>query len=119
MLVNLRIEAGSEPLEEETCILLFQAVRELLLNVVQHAHTDWATVWMIRTGSCVRVEVSDHGDGFDPSSLANRTASRSGLGLFSIRERLELIGGHLEIESAPGHGSRFVLVAPQQPMVRD
>jgi two-component system sensor histidine kinase DegS len=57
--------------------------------------------------------VSDQGVGFDPGmNLAPSRDFGSGYGLFSIRERLELIGGQFEIESAPGKGSRFVLSVP-------
>ena len=48
----------------------------------------------------------------DPAGLKLAGETGGGFGLFSICERLDLIGGKLEIQSAPGHGSRFVLTAP-------
>src|SRR5262249_41231040 len=60
------------------------------------------------------ITVSDQGIGFDPATLVNRAkAGQLGWGLFSIEERLTLLGGRFEIESAPGQGSRFRLVAPR------
>jgi signal transduction histidine kinase len=56
--------------------------------------------------------VSDEGAGFDPISLPQVGESGAGYGLFSIRERLYLLGGRLEIQSAPGQGSRFIVTMP-------
>ena len=58
--------------------------------------------------------MADRGIGFDPAGLVEREkAGRAGWGLFSIRERLALLGGRLDIESASGQGTRFRLVAPR------
>jgi CheY-like chemotaxis protein len=60
------------------------------------------------------IQVSDDGVGFDPSASLNHTGQhQGGLGLFSIQERLALLGGHLHIQSAPGKGSRFMLTLPR------
>ena len=56
--------------------------------------------------------MSDAGPGFDPSASKQAGDAGGGFGLFGIRERLELLGGRLDIDSAPGKGSRFVLTAP-------
>jgi CheY-like chemotaxis protein len=61
----------------------------------------------------LHITVSDHGVGFDPAVTERAPADQVGWGLFSIRERLTLLGGRFEIESAPGRGSRFVLTAPR------
>jgi two-component system sensor histidine kinase DegS len=64
-------------------------------------------------GEHIRVTVSDAGRGFDPEEMWQRTSSVCAcFGLFSIRERLEMLGGRMEIQSAPLKGSRFTLVAP-------
>ena len=54
----------------------------------------------------------DDGVGFDPAELRGHTNQAGGFGLFSVRERLDLLGGKLEVESEPGKGSRFTLSAP-------
>ena len=57
--------------------------------------------------------MADQGIGFDPAGLVDRAkAGQVGWGLFSIRERMTLLGGRLDIESAPGQGTRFRLIAP-------
>jgi PAS domain S-box-containing protein len=103
------------PLPETTNILLFESVRELLLNAVKHANTDSAGIQLRYTDGMLQLVVSDEGVGFDPETMPTGGESNRGFGLFSIRERLQLIGGRLEIESTPGKGSRFVLSLPLQP----
>jgi signal transduction histidine kinase len=110
--VEVDINGRAEHLSEETRVLLFAATRELLFNVVKHAQVDCARLELSGTpGVEVRIVVSDAGAGFDAPDQEGPVLS-SGFGLFSIRERLELIGGRLEIEAAPGQGTRAVLVVP-------
>lgn len=92
--------------------LLFQAVRELLLNVVKHARVKTASIEVHRKVGQICVVVADQGRGFNPAQIKARKDRISGLGLFSIRDRLELMGGQLEIESVPGAGSRLILTMP-------
>jgi PAS domain S-box-containing protein len=100
------------PLPEDLKVALFEAIRELLFNVVKHAHTQSASVMLQCVDSLLKVTVSDQGIGFDPNALPSVIASGGGFGLFGIRERLELFGGTLEMDSAPGCGSRIVLSVP-------
>ncbi len=104
-------QAGAE--KEELRGVLFQAVRELLFNVVKHGRVQKARVRVSRLpDNQIKIVVSDRGAGFDPARLRAKQGMRGGFGLFSLRERLELLGGRLDVESAPGKGSRFILVAP-------
>lgn len=104
----------------EMRILIFQAVRELLLNVVKHAGVDRASITLSGKGAGrVELVVADQGAGFDSMARAvNGVSSTSptGLGLFSIRERLELMGGGMEIDSRPGGGTRIILAAASPPL---
>jgi PAS domain S-box-containing protein len=100
------------PLTEEMTILLFQATRELLFNVVKHAGVKKAAVRVWRAGQNIHISVVDDGAGFDVPSAEADVGRGGGFGLFAIRERLVLLGGRLEIDSAPGQGSRFSAVAP-------
>lgn len=99
-------------LDDDVCILLFQAVRELLVNVVKHSKAKNVAVSTRRSGSEVQVSVEDDGVGFDTSLASSANHSTNGFGLFSIHQRLGHIGGHLDIESKPGKGTRIILVAP-------
>jgi CheY-like chemotaxis protein len=89
-------------------------VRELLFNVVKHAQVDQVDVDLAReSGDMLRITVTDRGIGFDHAGLVDRAkAGHVGWGLFSIRERLTLLGGRFDIDSAPGRGTRFRLIAP-------
>ncbi len=117
---GLRVEVEADeqvdPPTQEVRILLFQAVRELLLNIIKHAKVDRARIVMHQLGADqIRILVADEGAGFDPSQSRtdpHESQSGSGFGLFSIRERLELLGGWMRIDSQAGQGTRIALTAP-------
>jgi signal transduction histidine kinase len=90
--------------------LVFQIVRELLLNVAKHAKTDRAQLRLTRTDGEVVLEVRDDGCGFDP--VATESAAGQSFGLFHARERLRRVGGELEIASSLGAGSCVTLRVP-------
>jgi two-component system CheB/CheR fusion protein len=105
--------------DEELRVLLFQAVRELLFNVAKHAGTDRATVRLEAHDYGIAIHVIDEGAGFDPDEFDAEGAARqegadsaTGLGLFSVRERIRLIGGRVEVDAAPGEGTHVTIVAP-------
>lgn len=97
---------------EDFRILLFEAVRELLFNVAKHAGVHEARVGLKHRGENFEVTVSDKGKGFDPVKISARPVSKCGLGLYSIGERLDLLGGKLEIEAAQGKGAFFRMTLP-------
>ena len=107
-------DARPKPLDEEVLGFLFQAVRELLWNVVKHARVTEAVVRVERDDAVVRVTVEDRGRGFEPGKRAAPT-EEGGYGLFSIAERIDLLGGKMEIESARRRGTRVTLTAPLEP----
>ncbi len=113
---NLRVETEIDILDvpetEDLTSLLFQAVRELLFNVVKHANTDNARVKVERIEDQIRITVADKGAGFEMAELSPKGTAPGGFGLFSIRERLLLVGGNMEIDSAPGNGCRISLRIP-------
>ncbi len=102
-------------LPEDQAVLLFQSVRELLINSAKHAGTRQADVRLVRNSGDLRIEVRDRGAGFDPAIASAGTPSggiSSKFGLFSIQERMRALGGSLELESAPGKGTTAMLVLP-------
>jgi len=102
----------AEPASEDIRALLFEAVRELLFNIVKHAQIDEATVLVQRTPNDeITITVEDTGSGFDPVAAQERRGG-AGFGLFSIRERFGLVGGRMDIDTAPGRGTRVVLRVP-------
>jgi len=114
---NLRVKAhiddDAAPEREDVRILVFQAARELLFNVVKHAGVDVATVRLTaEDGERLRLVVSDPGRGFDPRGTTWQRPTDGGFGLLSIRERLAALGGSFKIEAKQGKGSKFTIVAP-------
>jgi PAS domain S-box-containing protein len=99
-------------LENNMNVLLFQFVRELLVNVVKHAHAESVNVTIRHNNRSVEIEVEDDGIGFEFPDSEIRSTGNMGFGLFSIRERLDNLGGVFRIFSTPGHGARIVLSVP-------
>jgi CheY-like chemotaxis protein len=102
-------------------MLLFQSVRELLINASKYAGTGEATVEMVEKDSRLEILVRDQGEGFDLAAAAAAAAAegsnaRGGLsskfGLFSIRERMSAIGGWFIVESERGKGTTATLALP-------
>jgi CheY-like chemotaxis protein len=115
---GLKVQLNMEPMDaprfvDDVKTFLFEAVRELLLNVVKHAKTKNATIHLTHQDNrLLQITVSDSGRGFDASATISGDLDVGGLGLFSIRERISLIGGKFDYDSAPGKGARFTMTAP-------
>ena len=111
--VELVAEMDSPPLDESVKTLLFESVREMLLNVVKHAGSKSATVRLFPAADArIGIAVSDRGSGFDAEN-SSEVFHQKGFGLFSIRERLQFIGGTFDIDSSPGKGCRITLSVPR------
>ncbi|MEN6664687.1 MAG: response regulator [Phycisphaerae bacterium] len=115
--VDLETDPDAQPETEDMAVLLFQAVRELLFNVVKHASVTGAAVRLRRIDGQLEITVADAGKGFDPQHALSRAGKTGGLGLLSIRERLDLMGGSMHVRSGAGKGSRFTLLAPVRPAI--
>jgi signal transduction histidine kinase len=111
--LDVSIDGDLDPirLEDQIRFALFRSVRELLINIAKHAATDRARIRFFWLPHAVRLEVKDEGQGFDPSQAEMQSEHR-GYGLFSIRERIENLGGQFHVESAPGAGTRVTLEIP-------
>ena len=91
-------------------VMAFRAVQELLSNARDHAQATQVKVSMDMDDQRVQITVEDNGKGFDVRAAfesSNRT-----IGLPALRERLGLLGGSLEVDSAPGQGTRARIVIP-------
>ncbi|MDH3583107.1 MAG: PAS domain S-box protein, partial [Phycisphaerae bacterium] len=105
----------AKPLNDDLRVFLFQAIRELLLNVAKHARAGRARVAFTRHNSDIRVDIEDDGIGIRPEFLARPQQLRSptpGFGLFNIRERLAHLGGSMMLEYRPQGGTCVSLRAP-------
>jgi signal transduction histidine kinase len=109
--LEVRVESRGDvrSLEHELKVLLFQGVRELLTNTVKHARARLAGVEIVVGANELRVTVGDDGVGLGQS----KATRPNGFGVFHLRERLEYLGGRLEVTSTPGEGTRAVMVIPQ------
>jgi signal transduction histidine kinase len=106
-------------LPEDQAVLLFQSVRELLINASKYAGTGAASVTLEHCDDRLRIHVRDEGAGFDVAAAAAAAATAgtqvggsSKFGLFSIRERMQALGGSFDIQSAPGQGTTATLILP-------
>lgn len=101
-----------KPLSAEMKVTLFQVAREVLINAAKHARPTQVTINVGRRGANFVVEVVDDGIGFDISSATVNTMTRSGFGLFNIRQRMESLGGAVHIDALPGRGTTVTVTAP-------
>jgi signal transduction histidine kinase len=105
-------------LPEDQAVLLFQSVRELLINSSKYAGTGDATVTLEQRDDQLKIQVRDEGVGFDVAAVTAAapgpptTGLSSKFGLFSIRERMTALGGSFDIQSAPGTGTTATLTLP-------
>jgi CheY-like chemotaxis protein len=106
----VQVKAQDEVHVESEAIktLLYRAAQELLFNVIKHAQVRTATLRVRQRKRCLCLSISDRGRGFDPEALGET----AGFGLWSIRERVEMLKGRMKIRSAPGRGSRFFVAVP-------
>jgi two-component system NarL family sensor kinase len=100
--VAVTVEADAEGVHDQ---LLLSVARELLVNVVKHADARHVELSVRRREDAVVLEIHDDGRGFDPARRADALA-QGHIGLASSVERVESVGGRLEVDSAPGHGTR-------------
>ena len=110
--VQFQGDLQAKQLSEDVRSTLFQTVRELLINTAKHAQTDKASIFIRNCGNNLMLQVSDEGIGFDAEKVATGKESRSGFGLFNIRQRIGYLGGQFTVESELGKGTMITLVVP-------
>jgi two-component system sensor histidine kinase UhpB len=110
--VYFKYDGQTQPVNDTILIFLYKAVRELLINVVKHAQARRATVSIQGNADHIRIVVEDDGIGFSTVEKSSSFGKGGGFGLFNLRERLKHVGGHFDIESSLGHGTRVTLVSP-------
>jgi signal transduction histidine kinase len=105
-------DAHRKTLDENVRALMFRSVRELLVNVVKHAKASQVRVHLTEVYDELKFAVEDDGIGFDPGAIHDQKGKSSGLGLFSIQERMTDLGGSFDIQSEPDKGCRVTLTVP-------
>ena len=111
MSYNFEHDIKPRRLDLDVSALLYHAVRELLVNVLKHAHASIVKVSIHRREHYVEVIISDDGVGFTPAKPGWPNKS-GGFGIFNIRERMEYLGGSMEIDSTLGHGATITIKSP-------
>ena len=107
--VTFSIKGQERRLEAYLEVMIFRALQELLGNAARHnSEKVEIDVKVLIEDSWIRVSVSDTGKGFDPIKLDQS----DGLGLKLIKERVELLGGNMDIESAIGQGTKITFKVP-------
>jgi signal transduction histidine kinase len=116
---RLQVEDGPAELPQPYTVTLLRAAQASLANVREHAHADTAVVTLAFLGNEVTLDIFDDGAGFDPASVQSpedgRAAGRPdarGFGLRSLQERVALLGGSPDVESAPGEGTVVAVRLP-------
>ena len=114
MAVTVTVAEGAEiDVPEDRSVLLFQSVRELLINASKHAGTHEACVKLEQRDGQLVIEVKDNGIGFDLAAADTPNGDlTSKFGLFSIKERMKALGGTFDIRSVPGQGTMAMLTLP-------
>jgi len=108
----LKIDDSQIDLADETRLLLLKAIRELLVNIVKHAGAQNVEISVHTDKNVIIVAIRDDGIGFDETADPATPKKRVGLGLFSVRERLDQLNGSLSITSKPGQGTCVTLKVP-------
>jgi PAS domain S-box-containing protein len=101
----------TEPIPRDVSLCLYRIVQESLRNVIKHSGAREVAVDLFSPGKSIELSISDAGSGFSPESVATKV----GLGLVSMRERLRLVGGQLAIESKASQGTRIRASVPLVP----
>lgn len=110
--VDVSMPSPTVVADKDTRTLLYRTVRELLFNVVKHAHTQRASITVDDVDGFIVVVVADEGDGFEIDALDD--PALAGRGLVHIRHRIELMGGSVTVDASPGGGTTVRVRGPDR-----
>lgn len=103
------VTPDAAPLPREAAAALYRVAQESIRNIERHSGAGHVHITLLQRPDCVSLDIEDDGRGFDLPEAAER---RPGMGLFAMRERLGLVDGTLEIDTAPGTGTRIHASVP-------
>jgi signal transduction histidine kinase len=109
--IRISVRGAVEKLGSVERTVLFRVAHEALLNVVRHAHADRVRISLVRSARATRMRISDDGRAFRVAPLLSAENPKR-LGLVGMRERVEMVGGKLWIESKPGVGTTVCAEIP-------
>jgi PAS domain S-box-containing protein len=105
--VHLKVFAEVEQLDATRRTVLFRVAQEALTNVSRHAHASRVDVSIQKLAGGICMKIKDNGKSFQVERMI-RSPGRKHLGLLGMRERLEMVGGSFDVESAPGKGTTII-----------
>jgi signal transduction histidine kinase len=108
--IELHAAGGVDSLDEETALAMFRVAQEAVTNALKHAQPTRVAIHLTAQERRLVLDVTDDGIGFDISTIGVSTVMRQGL--LGMKERAELIGGHLDVLSRPGRGTTVRAVFP-------
>jgi two-component system, NarL family, sensor kinase len=117
LLIDYRTDLDGLMLTPEAEVTLYRIAQEALTNVVRHAQAEQISVELVLDANGVLLRIEDDGRGFSPYQ-ASSPSGHSHMGLISMQERTEIIGGSFELMSAPGHGTSVQVQIPLQGNIR-
>lgn len=113
--IQMTAFGGVEALGAAKRTVLFRVAQEALTNVARHAHATQVKMSISEISGAIRMEISDNGKSFQVADVLGAKSPKR-LGLIGMKERIEMVGGKLEIESTPGHGTRVRAEIPFNPL---
>lgn len=116
-LLNIQVRClfngeGKEQHEPHTDIALYRIVQEAFSNIAKHAEASEVSIELKHPDNAVMLTIQDNGKGFEFDRLMGRKQHSRGLGLTSMKERAELLGGRFRIDSAPNNGTKIFVEIP-------
>lgn len=112
--VEFEASGLTDRLPEDLETALFRIMQEAITNAVKHAKAKRLVVRLVREPGCITGTVQDDGIGIHPVSAVSKTDRDRGLGLFGMQERASLVGGAVQISSAPGRGTTVTVTVPER-----
>ena len=110
--IHIEIVAEALDVTEEAALAIYRIAQEALHNAIQHADASEIAVRLTQYPDRLRMTITDDGRGITGSSDPRRLVAEGHYGLAGMRERAAMIGGHLEVQSAPDYGTVVVLEIP-------
>lgn len=112
--VTLNINLDDTKFPRAYGIHLYRIIEEIIRNIIKHAHATESTVTIFQSTSSLSIEVSDNGMGFDVESLSSIDIERRGLGLHTMRERVNVLKGTMTLTSGRENGTHITIRIPLQ-----
>jgi hypothetical protein len=110
-ILSIQFETNGQvrAIEDQKQLILYRVIQECIQNIIKHANANAVAVDFNYREHCLRIMVSDNGKGFN---FQEEQLNHHGLGLMNLYKRMELIGGHVKIESVPGQGTKVHIKLP-------